>query len=140
MRPERAAAGFTLLEAIVALAILAAAGMAMMAAMSQSLQMVQRAQGAREADAALRNALAWTERINPAETPRGEQALGAWTLRWDAEPVEPPLDATTGNVQPGLYQVGLYRLRLSLWRDGVLAREATLRRAGYRQVRQPAQT
>jgi general secretion pathway protein I len=141
MRPDRAAAGFTLLEAIVALAILAAAGMALMAAMSQSLQMVERAKQAREADVALRNALAWTERINPMETPRGEQALGAgWTLRWEAEPVEAPLDAATGTLQPGLYQVGLYRLHLSLWRDGALAREATMRRAGYRQVRQPAQT
>lgn len=140
MRPDRtgarrAVAGFSLLEAIVALAILAAAGMALFAAMSQSLQMVQRAQHAREIDAALRNALAWSERINPMERPSGEQPLGSWTLRWESQALEPPRDGTTGNLTLGLYQVGLYRMRLELWRDGALQREATLQRAGWRQVR-----
>lgn len=140
MRPDRGRArGFTLLEAIVALAILAAAGMALFAAMSQSLQMVRRAQQAREADAALRNALAWSEEINPMETPRGEQALGDWELRWTAEPVEPPRDGATGYLALGLYRVGLYRMHLELWRDGALQREVELRRAGYRQVRKRAQ-
>jgi len=135
MRPSR---GFTLLEAIVALAILAAAGLALFAAMSQSLQMVQRAQQARDLDTALRNALAWTVRINPMQSPDGEQPLGAWTLRWHAEPVEEPRDGATASGQPGLYQVGLYHLDLELWREGRLEREASLRRVGFRQVRQLA--
>lgn len=133
------ARGFTLLEAVVALAILAAAGLALFAAMSQSLQMVQRAQFARETDTALRNALAWTDQVNPMVEPEGEQAIGGYLLRWTSEPVEPPRDGATGFLAPGLYEVGLYRLRLELWRDGELAREATLNRAGYRQVREPAQ-
>lgn len=140
MGPDRGRVrGFTLLEAIVALAILAAAGMALFAAMSQSLQMVQRAQQARDADAALRNALAWSETINPMTDPRGEQALGDWELRWSSGPVEPPRDGTTGFLQPGLYEVGLYRLHLELWRDGALQREVVFNRAGYRQVRKRAQ-
>ena len=140
MRPDRGRArGFTLLEAIVALAILAAAGMALFAAMSQSLQMVRRAQQARDADAALRNALAWMETVNPMQAPRGEQPLGDWELRWTSAPVEAPRDGTTGYLQPGLYQLGLYRMRLQLWRGGVLQREVELRRVGYRQVRKAAQ-
>jgi general secretion pathway protein I len=136
MRPDRGRArGFTLLEAIVALAILAAAGMALFAAMSQSLQMVRRAQDAREADAALRNALAWMETVNPMLAPRGDQALGDWELRWTAAPVEPPHDGATGYLAPGLYEVGLYRMHLELWRGGTLRREVELNRAGYRQVR-----
>ena len=124
-----------MLEAIVALAILAAAGMALFAAMSQSLQMVRRAQQARAADAALRNALAWMETVNPMLSPRGEQALGDWELRWSSEPVEPPRDGATGYLTPGLYQVGLYRVHLELRLDGVLQREVVLDLAGYRQVR-----
>lgn len=140
MRPSPGAGtrGFTLLEAIVALAILASAGLALFAAMTQSTQMVQRAQQAREVDAALRNALAWSERINPMEHPLGEEAMGPWLLRWDSEPVEPPRDDVTGYLQPGLYQVGLYRLHLQLWRAGALQRDVTLHRAGYRQVREAA--
>jgi general secretion pathway protein I len=130
------APGFTLLEAIVALTILAAAGLALFAAMSQSLQMVQRAQQAREVDSAVRNALAWSERLNPMLEPDGEQAVGGWSLHWAAVLVEPVHDGATGSMQPGLYQVGLYRLDLQLWRGGRLQREASLRRAGFRQVRQ----
>lgn len=138
MRPRAEQRGFTLLEAIVALAILAAAGLALFAAMSQSLQMVRRAQDAREADAALRNAIAWTTRLDPMETPDGEHALGGgWRMHWEATLVEPLRDGATGYLQPGLYQLGLYDLRLELWRDGALRREAVLRRAGYRQVRRP---
>lgn len=132
----RRSRGFTLLEAIVALAILAAAGMALFAAMAQSLQMVQRAQDAREVDTALRNALAWSQRINPMQDPQGEQELGGWRLHWSSEPIEPPQDGATASGEPGLYQVGLYRVRLELWRAGKLERDATLRRVGYRQVRQ----
>ena len=137
-RDRRRARGFTLLVAIVALAILAAAGMALFAAMSQSLQMVRRAEAAREADAALRNALAWVEQVNPMEQPSGEQVLGGgWLLRWRSDPVEPPRDGETGFLQPGLYQVGLYDMTLTLVRDGDVRREAELRRAGYVQVREP---
>ena len=134
MRRER---GFSLLEAIVALAILAAAGLALFAAMSQSLQMVGRADRAREVDAGLRNALAWMERVNPMEDPQGEQDLGAFELRWSAEPIEPPRDGATGTIRPGLYEIGLYRTTLQLWRDGALEREAVVHRVGYRQVRYP---
>ena len=136
---RRRQGGFTLLEAIVSLAILAAAGLALFAAMSQSVQMVPRAQCGRETAGARRNALAWSGRINPMEDPDGEHDLGGYVLRWSAVPVEPPRDATTGTRAPGLFEVGLYRMQLELWRDGVLAREASLHRAGYRQVRRPEQ-
>jgi len=138
MSPERAQRGFSLLEAIVALTILATVGMALFAAMSQSTQMVARAEDVRLADSALRNAVAWMASVNPAETPQGERQLGEVTLRWSSELVEPMHDAMTGYLQPGLYQVGLYDVRLELTRDGSPLVEATIRRAGYRQVREPA--
>lgn len=135
---RRAQRGFSLLEAIVALAILASAGMVLFASMNQSVQMVQRAEASREADSALRNALAWMETVNPAQTPQGEQVLGEVTLRWDSELVEPARDAMTGYLQAGLYQVGLYRMRLELSRDGERMAEVDLRRVGWLQVREPA--
>ena len=130
--------GFSLLEAIVALAILAAAGLALFASMSQSLQMVNRAERAREVDSALLNAVAWMDTVNPMERPQGEQSFGQFTLQWQSKPIEPVRDGVTGFLQPGLYQVGLYEVRLQLMRDDVLERGETLRRIGYKQVRQPA--
>ncbi len=139
MTGRRPVHGFSLLEAIVALAILASAGLALFAAMSQSVQMVGRAENARLADSAVRNAVAWMETVNPMQTPQGEQQLGDVTLRWSSELVEPERDAMTGYLEPGLYRLGLYEVRLELSRDGRSLTEASIRRVGYRQVREPAQ-
>ncbi len=130
-------AGFSLLEAIVALAILAAAGLALFAATAQSMQMISRAENARHSDAALRSALDFLETVNPMESPSGEHDLGDFLLRWHASEVEAPQDGATGSLQPGFFQVGLYDVRLELWRDGAVVRQASLRRAGFRQVREP---
>lgn len=138
-RHARGQRGFSLLEAIVALTILATVGMALFAAMSQSTQMVARAEHARRIDSAVRNAAAWMQSVNPSETPSGEQQLGDVTLRWSSEPLEPVRDAMTGYLQPGLYEVGLYRVRLELLQDGRPLSEVDIRRVGYRQVREPAQ-
>lgn len=139
MAPERASAGFSLLEAIVSMAIVATVGLALFAAMSQSVQMLGRAERARAGDSALRNAVAWIQAVNPSERPQGEELLGEVTLRWSSRLVEPVRDAVTGSNVPGLYEVGLYDVRLELSRDGQPLAEETIRRVGYRQVREPAQ-
>jgi|SRR5690606_14062842 len=131
--------GFSLLEAVVALAILAAAGLALFAAMSQSMQMVGRAEDSRTADAAMRNALAWVEQLNPMEAPSGELQFLPYTVSWTSALVEPARPSATGHLQPGLHDVGLYRLHLVLRRDSVVVREFDVRRIGYRQVRAPAE-
>jgi general secretion pathway protein I len=129
--------GFSLLEAVVALAILAAAGMALFAAISQSIQMLSRAEAARGQDAALRDALAVIGQVNPMHTPRGEEPLGPFAMRWDSRLVEPELDGATGYLQPGLHRLGLYEVRIELLQGATTVREAVVRRAGYRQVREP---
>lgn len=139
MAPERASAGFSLLEAIVSMAIVATVGLALFAAMSQSVQMLGRAERARAGDSALRNAVAWIQAVNPSEQPQGEQMLGEVTLRWSSRLVEPARDAVTGTNVPGLYEVGLYDVRLELSRDGQPLAEEIIRRVGYRRVREPAQ-
>lgn len=129
--------GFSLLEAIVALAILASAGLALFAALGQSVQMVGRAERAQQLELVLRNGLAWMEQVNPMEEPQGELRIGDHILRWQAEPLEPPRDNQTGTIQPGLFEVGLYRVRLEVWREGALELETGVNRIGYRQVRDP---
>jgi general secretion pathway protein I len=133
----RSSRGFTLLEAIVALAVLAAAGLALFAAMAQAMQMLQRAEHARAVDAAMRDAIALSERIDPLDRKGGELALDPYVVRWAARPVEPVRDNVTGFLQPGLYQVGLFDVRLDLWRDGRIERSIDVRRAAWKQVRQP---
>lgn len=134
---SKGVSGFSLLEAIVALAILAAAGMALFAAMGQSVRMVERAEAARERESAQRNALAWLQTVNPAKEPDGQVQLGDVLVRWHAEALEPPRDAMTGYLQAGLFQVALYRVHLELERERQPVAEFEVRRVGYRQVRKP---
>lgn len=136
MRSSRPA-GFSLLEAIVAMAILASAGLALFAAMNQSVRMVERAEAARERESAQRDALAWIQTVNPALEPSGEVQLGDVLLHWKSEPVEPPRDAAAGYLRSGLYRVGLYRMHLQLERDRQPLAEFDVRRVGYEQVREP---
>ncbi|WP_313249389.1 type II secretion system protein [Stenotrophomonas acidaminiphila] len=131
--------GFSLLEAIVALAIVATAGLALFAAMNQSIQMALRAETARKSDTAMRNALAWMEVVNPGQTPSGEKRLGGMVLDWKSEPVEPPRDAMTGYLQAGLYQVGLYDVTVDVRSEDGVSASFRLRKVGYKQVREPAQ-
>lgn len=134
---RRSQQGFSLLEAIVALAILASVGLALFAAMNQSLNMVARAEVVRERESVLRNVVSWAQVINPGVQPQGEQLLGDVLMRWRSEPVEPPRDASTGHVRAGLYRVGLYRMHIEVDRDGQPLAELELRRVGYQQIRRP---
>lgn len=131
------ARGFTLLEAIVALAILAAGSMALFAALSGALRSIERAEAAARLDAATADAIAFLEAVNPMQQPRGEAALGAHRLRWRATVVAGPTDTLTDYFQPGLYEVALYDVGVELWRDGELDGRFVVRRAGWRQVRPP---
>lgn len=139
MRRLESSRGFSLLEAIVALAIVATAGLALFAAMNQSIQMALRAESARKNDTAMRNALAWMEVVNPGLTPSGEKRLGGMVLEWKSEPIEPPRDAMTGYLQAGLYQVGLYDVTVDVRGEEGVSASFHLRKVGYKQVREPAQ-
>lgn len=134
---RRSAAGFTLLEAIVALAILAAGSVALFAALNGAVRSIGRAEEAAALDTATENAIALLETINPMEQPQGEERIGDLEVRWRSDVLAGPMPGLTDYYQPGLYDVALYRLHVEL-RDGE-GRESRfeLRRAGWRQVRQP---
>lgn len=134
---RRESRGFTLLEAIVALAILAAGGMALFAALNTSMRSIERVDAASQRDTATLNALSRIEQLNPMLEPQGDEALGAWRLRWTAAPVEPPRDGLTDYLQPGYFEVGLYRVDVELLSGTRVEHRFVVRKAGWRQVRFP---
>lgn len=134
---RRSARGFTLLEAIVALAILAAGAMALFSALNGALRAQARVEANLRMATATENALALLEGVNPMQEPRGERQAGGHRVRWGAAVVAGPTDALTDYFQPGLYQVALYDLEVEIWSEEGLERRFVLRRAGWQQVREP---
>lgn len=111
-RPQRRREqGFSLLEAIVALALVATTGLALMAWINASLNEVNRLQQ-REAQARLLLAATQAvQTIDPMKKPQGQMALGSITLRWQAEPDAPAMrsagfeGAGVGNFEMQLFSV-----------------------------------
>jgi len=128
--------GFSLLEAIVALALLASVGMALLSWLNGSLISLRRVQDTVAAQAAARNALAWLETVNPMEKPEGETDLGEWRIRWRADVIEPPSEGAGYPNGISLFDVGLYDTQVWLERDGRIVEQFTLRQVGYHKVRQ----
>jgi general secretion pathway protein I len=109
--PRATRRGFGLLEAIVALTLLASTGIALFAWIQQNLQAASRVR-AIEQEAQLQiNANALMTAVNPMLRPSGTMQVSGLSLRWEAQPLEPPqrnLAFSTG--VPGAWRVGLYRL------------------------------
>lgn len=135
MRPSDR--GFSLLEAIVALAILSAGAMALFSAMNGALRAQDRVEANLRNAAAADNALALLEGVNVMAQPRGEAIAGSYRYRWVANPVVGPVDVLTDYYRPGLHQVALYDVDVEVWLGGQFERRFTVRRVGWQQVREP---
>lgn len=127
--------GFTLLEAIVALAIFSLGAFALYGWLGVNLHTLARVEAGREALAVGHSALDLLRRVNPMETPRGRREVGELVVEWDSEPVVEPKDGMSQIGRPTLYQVGLYRLTVRVLREGGEAQSFTVRQIGWRQVR-----
>lgn len=133
------ALGFTLLEAIVALAILAAGSLAIHAAINGALRSLDRAEAAARIDSAADNALSMLEHINPMMQPTGVVETAGLEVHWAATLVAGPTDALTTYYRPGLYQVALYDVEVELRGERGVDYRFVVRRAGWQQVREPPQ-
>ncbi len=129
--------GFSLLEAIVAMAIIASVGMALLAWTHNNLGLLTRISERQEAMQATRQAIAWLETVNIVRKPEGEQVIGHLTIQWQSQPVEAERDGRN------IFGVGVTPFRLGLYRTTVRVRDASgreltqfdVRLAGYQQVR-----
>ncbi|MBV8033812.1 hypothetical protein [Roseateles sp.] len=108
----RAARGFGLLEALVALVLLAGTGAALFAWIGQNTRDASRLEEAR-ARAALRlQALALLESVNPQVDPQGERAIAGLQLRWTSEQTELRRPSVpTQAMEPLRWKVALYRVK-----------------------------
>ncbi len=106
IRSAPRARGFTLLEAIVALALIASTGLALMAWINTNLLAASRLQQ-RDAEAQVKlTATQAIQTINPLLRPEGELRLGQLTVRWRSEA------ATAATVSAGFAGAGQFTVQL----------------------------
>lgn len=129
-------AGFTVLEAIVAVAIL---GLAMIPLLS--LQ-VQTSQGAialeRTVDRRIARdvGLAYLRLVDPVANPEGQLSIGGgWTLAWTAETLTPERVAINGWTNPSRHAVTRYRMRGSVTHESGRTMDVLAVTPGIRETR-----
>jgi general secretion pathway protein I len=133
------AAGFTLIEVIVALVILAVSLMAFYEFLSSSLYASDRLQHATAAYDRAENALALATALNPMETPDGTLDLGAYRIRWRAERIGAARLSTAYPSGEGRFTVALYRLVFDFPDDRDFA-PVEVTKLGYHRENRPGNT
>lgn len=132
------AAGFTLIEALVALVILSAGLLVFYEFLATSLRAADRVRHAAAAYDRERNALALASTLNPMATPDGTFNLGPYSIRWHADRLTPPRRSTSFPLGgPGQFSVALYRIVLDFPGDREFAPVATTK-LGYHRETAPA--
>ena len=131
---SRRQAGFTLLEAIVALVIFSMGALALYSWLGVNIKTLLRVQERSEVAALTSSALDALRRVNPMETPRGRREIGQLLMEWDAQPVEPTRNAVTQVGLPTIFRVGLYSLDVRLSVEGVEVQRFQVRQLGYEQT------
>ena len=132
-RPPQA--GFSLLEAIVAMVVMATALLALYSWLSASTLGVTRAQAQARALEDSRTALALMETINPLAEPSGRRQLGDIEVAWESTEVAPRRTGTTRSGRPSLFDVALYEVQVTVHRAGEPPHGFAVRRAGWEAVR-----
>jgi general secretion pathway protein I len=106
--------GFSLLEAIVALAILTTAGLALFAWISASFDSLNRIEDNNRRAAAELNALEYLKTVNPMQTPTGNVTLGETSLRWQSRALDAPRPNVPDGEGAGPFLVALYEVDVTL--------------------------
>lgn len=132
----RRQAGFTLLEAIVAMVIMAVCMMALYGWLSANTISVTRAQAQTRDIADARSALAIVESLNPMAEPSGEREMPPLKVSWQSREITPARPGIGQAGFPTLFDFALYEVAVEVRRDGQLVKEFNVRRVGWVQARQ----
>lgn len=133
---QRAREGFSLIEALIALAIAAMTLTAIFELQQQMIRGQRRAADAMEQVAAQENALALTRDLNPLEQPEGTLELPEGdTIRWSSEP-QTELRTNAGfPTGDGLFQVQLFTVTVEIdRRNGRSPAPLVFDRMGWRRM------
>lgn len=135
LAPPKRIAGFTLLEAIVAMALLGAAGMALYSWLNTSFLTLSRVQDANLRTEATRNILAYMEANNPMLQASGEEKMSGYNFSWQAKPLAEPRQNANYPFGTGLYQIGMYETTVDVRKsDGTNWFSFKIRQVGHKKT------
>lgn len=138
MPRRRKSTGFTLLEAVVAMAIFAAAGMALYALFNANLISLGRAQDVTAQLPTVHRAMEHLSSIDPAQQPTGQIELGAYDVTWSSRLMEPVRESQTAQGYRGYHELGLYEITFDVSQRDELVASHRLRVISQRQIRWPS--
>lgn len=124
-------AGFSLLEAIVAMTIMATSLLALYAWLSTSTLGLNRARDSALALQDARSALALIEAVNPMAEPTGVRTLAPLEVRWTSTPLTELRHGISRSGTATQFDLRLYELDVEVRRDGNVVREFSVRKAGW---------
>ena len=112
--PPRASRGFTLLEAIVAVAIVGIALVPIITFISQMVMALNRAGDANARNLAEQSVVALLDSLNPLEHPNGDEQVGNLGVHWESEVLVPPNTAMKPGAGLAGFAIGFYTVKVSV--------------------------
>lgn len=134
-RVSRPSRGFTLLEAIVAVAIVGVALVPIITFVSQMVSALTRAGDSNAKNLAEQSIIELLEPMNPLERPVGEDQLGNLIIRWESANIIPPNKSIRPGVGLAGFGIGFYNVTVSVDRiDKGPWFSFEMRKVGYRRL------
>ncbi|MDY7539951.1 prepilin-type N-terminal cleavage/methylation domain-containing protein [Undibacterium sp. RTI2.1] len=131
--------GFTLLEAIVALALVGTIGMTLFAWINTSIISLGKIQASNARNDATANVINYMQAVNPMLNPDGGAEFGAYRISWKSQVFGPVADNVGYPIGIGLYKVGLYDVEVKAQTaDDPSWFTLHLKLSGYKKVREKA--
>ena len=124
--------GFTLLEAIVALAVMSLALIPLVSFVAQSANELVLAGEANERSFTMQSALALMEPVNPMAEPKGSLVLDPTiSVSWDSQEIVKPNDAPLIGSGLANFRLGFYTTHVTVFRNNAPWFLFDMRKVGY---------
>ena len=133
--PTTRSGGFTLLEAVVALAIFSAGAMALYGLYGANLAGLTRARDVAGQLPIVEHAVERLSLIDLRQQAEGRFDVGPAEVSWTAVLVEPPRQSQSVSGYVGAFEVGLYQVDFDVVEDGRSLGSWQMRLAGHERVR-----
>ena len=131
MSSANSARGFSLLEAIVALALIGLAGSALFAWLDSTLLSASRVREDNAEALLVLNALPFVEQVNPMQTPEGKFEAAPLKLSWKSKQLGDLRSSASAAETDGVFRMGLYEVDVVVTGSHDTEAHFTLRRVGW---------